>query len=116
MIILTMIVMLITMLLSPIGWLVNTFGVQPAIAWGISSGGALVVAWVLKKIPNDKIKIAVGAVMFTLGTIITGFFGGKWKYTKPFWNKLIEPWVIDLLDNVAAHGITELIKGLRSDN
>ena len=41
---------------------------------------------------------------------------GKWKYTKKFWNKTVEPYFVDLLDNVIAHGLAEFIRGLRSDN
>ena len=41
---------------------------------------------------------------------------GKWKYTKRFWNKTVEPYFVDLLDNLVGHGLAEFIRGLRSDN
>ncbi len=59
---------------------------------------------------------AVG-VFVTLGL-------AKWKYTKPFWNKTIEPYVIIFLDLVVDSFILRLVKGffanvvvgLKSDN
>ena len=41
---------------------------------------------------------------------------GKWKLTKGIWNKTIEPWFIDLLDNIVASAVNGFIAGLRSDN
>ena len=40
----------------------------------------------------------------------------KYKFTKKVWNKTMEPYFIDFMDNVFAHGINEFIRGLRSDN
>ena len=40
----------------------------------------------------------------------------KYKWTKKVWNKTIEPYCIDFLDNIFGHGINEFIRGLRSDN
>ena len=37
-------------------------------------------------------------------------------FTKQFWNKYIEPWFVDLLDNVVSHTLQEFLRGLRSDN
>ena len=39
----------------------------------------------------------------------------KWKVTRGVWNKTIEPWLIDLVDNVAGGAVRGFIKGLRSD-
>ena len=39
----------------------------------------------------------------------------KWTATKNVWNKVVEPWVIDLLDNVIVTGLKKFISGLRSD-
>jgi len=81
----------------------------------VGSVGALILAWILKKIPNEKIKAAVGGVAYRLGVVVT--FGlSKWKVTAKFWNKIIEPWVIDLIDNVVGEAVREFIRGLRSDN
>ena len=73
------------------------------------------LAWVLKKIPNDTIKDKVGKVMYGAGVACT-LGMGKWKWTKGIWNKTIEPYFVDLIDNVVVNGIAEFVRGLRSDN
>ena len=40
----------------------------------------------------------------------------KWKFTAGFWNKVIEPWFIDFIDNIFGEAIKKFIEGLRSDN
>ena len=40
----------------------------------------------------------------------------KWSLTRNAWEKTIEPWFIDLVDNVVAGALDGFIKGLRSDN
>jgi len=40
----------------------------------------------------------------------------KWKYTKPFWNNILEGYVILILKEVLSRMIIGLIKGLESDN
>ena len=87
---------------------------KQAIAYAGGTIAAFILAWVLKKIPNEKIKQFVGGVMYSAGVFVTLGLS-KWKFTAGYWNKTIEPWVIDLIDNVVAHGIKEFIKGLRSD-
>ncbi len=77
--------------------------------------GAFLIAWILKRIPNDKIKMVVGGAMYRAGVFVTLGLS-KWTVTKRFWNKVIEPWFIDIIDNVLSHGIKEFIRGLRSDN
>ena len=64
---------------------------------------------------HEKIKMYVGGFMYKLGVAMTLGLS-KWKYTAKFWNKTIEPWFIDLIDNVVGEGIKQFIKGLRSDN
>ena len=39
----------------------------------------------------------------------------KWSFTKDLWNKTIEPWFIDLVDNIVGGAIRGFIKGLRVD-
>ena len=51
------------------------------------------------KIPNEKIKAVVGKFFYGLGVTITLGLS-KYKYTAKFWNKVIEPWVIDFIDNI----------------
>ena len=82
----------------------------------VAGGGVAVVAstWVLKKIPNATIKAKVGVWMYGLGVTLT-LGMAKWKYTKKLWNKVIEPWFVDLVDNTAGACVRGFIKGLRSD-
>ena len=96
------------------GWLVAKLGVS-TIQYAAGGIGAVVVAWVLKKVPNKRIKAQVGMMMYGMGVTCT-LGMGKWKYTKRFWDKTVEPYFVDLLDNVIAHGLAEFIRGLRSDN
>jgi len=84
-------------------------------AYGAGSIAAIILAWILKRIPNDKIKAIFGGFCYKLGVIITLGLS-KWKYTAKFWNKTIEPYFIDLIDNVIGEGIKQFILGLRSDN
>ena len=95
-------------------WLVAKLGVS-TIQYAAGGIGAAVLAWVLKKIPNKTIKAQFGMMMYGMGVTCT-LGMGKWKYTKNFWNKTVEPYFVDLLDNVVAHGLAEFIRGLRSDN
>ena len=95
-------------------WLVAKLGVS-TIQYATGGIGAAVLAWVLKKVPNKQIKAQVGMMMYGMGVTCT-LGMGKWKYTKRFWNKTVEPYFVDLLDNVIAHGLAEFIRGLRSDN
>ena len=95
-------------------WLVAKLGVS-TIQYAAGGIGAVAVAWVLKKIPNRRIKAQVGMMLYGMGVTCT-LGMGKWKYTKRFWNKTVEPYFVDLLDNVVAHGLAEFIRGLRSDN
>ena len=83
----------------------------------VAGGGVAVVAstWVLKKIPNATIKAKVGLMMYGLGVTVT-LGMAKWKFTKPIWNKVIEPYFIDVVDNVLVTGLSKFVEGMRSDN
>ena len=95
-------------------WIVGKLG-GAAVGYAAGGVGAVAIAWMLKKIPNRVLKAKFGALMYGLG--VTSTLGlGKWKITKRFWNKTIEPWLIDAIDNIVGHGIKEYIRGLRSDN
>ena len=88
-----------------------------ASAVNYAAGGAIavVVAWVLKKIPNNAIKAKFGALMYGLGVAATLGLS-KWKITKKLWNATIEPFIVDAIDNIAVTGIRRFVEGLRSDN
>tara|TARA_Y100001938_G_C7944048_1_gene355818 strand:- start:442 stop:726 length:285 start_codon:yes stop_codon:yes gene_type:complete len=83
---------------------------------GLVAGGgtAGIVLFILKKVPNDKIAKKVESLFYGLGVTITLGLA-KWSLTKKVWNSTIEPWLVDLIDNVVGSGVKGLIKGLRSD-
>jgi len=78
-------------------------------------GGGGIVMFVLKKIPNDKICAFIEGSFEKLGALMTCGLS-KWQWTKKAWNKTVEPWAIDLIDNIFGSMVRGLIKGLRSDN
>ena len=82
-----------------------------------AGGGIAVIAsgWLLKRIPNKTIKAKVGLWMYGLGVTVT-LGMAKWKYTKSIWNKVVEKYFIDLIDNVLVTGLAKFIEGMRSDN
>ena len=75
----------------------------------------MATAFVLKKIPNKTIKAKFGSWMYNLGVVCT-LGMGKWKWTKKVWNKTIEPYFVDAIDNILVTGISKFVAGLRSDN
>lgn len=87
---------------------------QPLIALGAGIG-SLVFAWIFKAIPNSKISEPIRILFKGFGITITLGLS-KWKWTAPIWNKLIEPFLVDLIDNTIGSAIKGFIEGLRSDN
>ncbi len=79
---------------------------------GIGGGG--IVLYILKKIPNESICSVIETTFESLGKCMTLGLG-KWKFSKKVWNSQIEPWFIDLIDNVFGSIVRGFIKGLRSD-
>ena len=82
---------------------------------GLGLGGGGIVMFILKKIPNEDICFFVETSFEKLGVLMTAGLT-KWKFTRKIWNKTIEPYFIDLVDNVVGGAIRGLVKGLRSDN
>ncbi len=80
---------------------------------GAGGGGAIL--WFLKRVPNETICKYVEGVFCTLGKTLT-LGMSKSKFFKKTWNKVIEPWFIDLIDNLVGGMVRGFIKGLRSDN
>ena len=80
---------------------------------GVGSGG--IVAVILKKIPNDKICAFVEATFFGLGRTCTLGLS-KWSWSKDVWNKTVEPYIVDAIDNIFGSMVRGIIKGLKSDN
>ena len=81
----------------------------------VGGGASAMVLWVLKKVPNEHICSVIETACESVGKVMTLGLG-KWSVTKKVWNKTVEPWFIDLLDNVFGSMIRGFIKGLRSDN
>jgi len=89
-------------------------------AWGIGKfslyvGGsiaAFVIAWILKRIPNERIYRAVEKFFHGVGVCLTITASKKSK----LWNKIIEAWIIDLFHNTVMAALKGLIRGLKSDN
>ena len=90
---------------------ITTYISMKAVAWVAGAGGAWLLAWVLKKIPNEKIAGAVEKFFHGVGKWIT--FGASKK--SKLWNKTVEPWLIDAIDNIVGAAVRGLIAGLRSD-
>ena len=82
---------------------------------GLGIGGGGIVMWILKKVPNEDICNFFETSFEKLGVLMTAGLT-KWKFTAKIWNKTIEPYFIDLVDNIFGSAIRGLIKGLRSDN
>ena len=80
----------------------------------VGGGAAGIVLWVLKKVPNESICNIVETFFYGCGKALT-LGMSKWRFTKQFWNKTIEPWFIDLVDNVVGGAIRGFIRGLRID-
>ena len=76
---------------------------------------ALVLGFVMKKIPNEKIQTVVGKFARGLGITVTLGLS-KWPYTAPIWNKAVEPYIVDLIYNVPIWFLKEFIVGMKSDN
>ena len=82
----------------------------------IAGGGtAALVLFVLKKVPNEHICSVIETAFESIGKVMTLGLG-KWSVTKKVWNSTIEPWFVDLIDNVFGSVVRGFIKGLRSDN
>ena len=80
----------------------------------IGGGAAGAILFVLRKIPNDDICHFVENLFYGIGKTLTLGLS-KWSITRKFWNNTIEPWFIDLVDNVVGGAVRGFIKGLRVD-
>tara|TARA_Y100001951_G_C11087861_1_gene155017 strand:+ start:241 stop:534 length:294 start_codon:yes stop_codon:yes gene_type:complete len=80
----------------------------------VGGGTAGIILWVLKRVPNDTICQVVETFFYGCGKAMTLGLS-KWSVSRQFWNKTIEPWFIDLMDNVIGGAVRGFIKGLRVD-
>jgi len=83
--------------------------------WAGGISASAVILWVLQKIPNDKIQRVIFKAFYWLGKVITLGLS-EWKWTKKFWNTVIEPWFIDLIENSVETMVSGFVSGLRVDN
>ena len=78
----------------------------------------VVVSFLLKKYITASFLAVVGDTFeaggFYFGKIVTGGLS-HWRWTKPIWNNLVEPYVLVLVEQ-AARIFVGLSKGLQSDN
>jgi hypothetical protein len=81
---------------------------------GVSAGGGI-IKWILGKIPVDEIKKRFGKFMFYAGKVAT-FNISEWPYVGKYWNSCIEPWFIVFIQGVISFGLSEFVRGLKSDN
>ena len=81
----------------------------------IGGGSGAAVLWILKRIPNKELYSWVETISYCSGVAITLGLS-KWKWTKGLWNKTIEPYFIDLIENTFGAALKGLLKGLRKDN
>ena len=93
---------------SVLGFVSNNTGLM------VGGGTAGIVLWVLKKVPNEEIANIVETFFYGCGKALT-LGMSKWRYTRQFWNKTIEPWFIDTVDNVVGGAVRGFIRGLRID-
>ena len=80
----------------------------------IGGGTAGILLWALKKVPNEEICRYIEGFFYGVGRGMTLGLG-KWNLTKKFWNKTVEPWFIDLVDNIVGGAVRGFIRGLRVD-
>ena len=81
----------------------------------LAGGGVSAFAlWLLKRIPNEDLYSWVKTGAYWAGSALTLGLG-KWGWTKKLWNKTVEPYFIDLIDNTAGAAVDGFIEGLRSD-
>jgi len=83
--------------------------------WWLGAGGGVMVMWAMKKIPNEHIKNFFKEMGEKAGMAVTLGLS-KWAWSSKLWNKTIEPYFVDLVDNTAGSFIKGLIDGLHSDN
>ena len=81
----------------------------------IGGGVTGLIAWVLKKVPNEQISNIVETFFYGIGKTITLGLS-KWSVSKKYWNQIVEPWFVDLVDNVFGGAVRGFLKGLRIDN
>ncbi len=99
-------------------WITTKLGLELgglALSWGVGGILTVLVAWLLKRIPNDVLKAKFGAMGYGLGSFISSFVCNI-KWAKMVWQKVVEPWIIDTFLNVFTYFFYMLGEGLKADN
>jgi len=89
-------------------WVVN-YGLMTA----AGTIAAVIVGWILKKIPTDKWAQTFREIGRKQGQAVTRLCQGK---LKTLWNGVIEPVFIDTLDALFFAWWSGFVDGLKSDN
>jgi len=105
-----------------IEWLAAKVGitvVSTLVSYGIGGALLIIVLFVLKRVPNNKIRGRWGVFMYSLGVGFT-LGGSQWvtrfgKVGKKIW-QVVEDYVLDFIENIVVFGIAEFVRGGRSDN
>ncbi len=75
----------------------------------------VILLYVMKRIPNEKIYGFVSGFFKKLGIGCTLGLN-RYPWTAPFWEKHVEAWVVDLLENTVGAALNGYIEGLRTNN
>jgi Flp pilus assembly pilin Flp len=75
----------------------------------------VVLLYIMKAIPNDKIYGIVKGFFNKLGIACTLGLN-RYPFTAPFWEAYVEPWFIDLLKNTVGAAVDGFIAGLQTNN
>lgn len=95
--------------------LVTAWGTAKVMAYVGGSIATFILLWIFRKIDNESISKKVELFFYGLGVAVTVGLS-KWKYTAKIWNKTVEPFAIDLVDNIILSALSGFIRGLRSDD
>ena len=96
---------------AKLGGAVSVYAIQ-MVSYGVFG---MAILYIMKRIPNDKIKLIVRNTFLALG-VTTTLGMSRYKYTKKIWNKFMEPYFVDLINNTVVEGARAYIEGMRSDN
>ena len=95
-------------------WIVSNL----AVILGAIAGGGVLGVILRKLVTAENIAVMASKVdSFGYGLGKTATLGlSHWKYTKPFWNKIVEPYVIIFFEAIMAALVNGFVRGLESDN
>ncbi len=77
--------------------------------------GTVVLLYIFKRIPNNKIYNVVFKFFKGFGIGCTAGLN-RYKWSAPFWEAHIESWFIDFLQNTVGAALNGYIEGLRTNN